>query len=66
MKLYYSNGACSLTVRITLHEMGIPCEYEAVNLKTVSEELKNLEKETQTTNATIAAYCKELGIDTPF
>ena len=34
MKLYYSNGACSLTVRITLHEMGIPCEYEAVNLKT--------------------------------
>jgi glutathione S-transferase len=34
MKLYYSNGACSLTVRITFHEMGIPCEYEAVNLKT--------------------------------
>ncbi len=41
-------------------------EEEAVNLKTVSAALKNLEKEIQTTDATIAAYCKELGIDTPF
>ncbi len=41
-------------------------EEEAVNLKTVSKELKNLEKDIQTTDATIAAYCKELGIDTPF
>ncbi|MBK7812091.1 MAG: N-6 DNA methylase [Saprospiraceae bacterium] len=41
-------------------------EEEAVNLKSVSTELKKLEKEIQTTNASIAAYCKELGIDTPF
>ncbi len=41
-------------------------EEEAVNLKTVSKELKNLEKEIQTTDATIAEYCKELGIETPF
>jgi len=25
-----------------------------------------MEKEIQTTNASIAAYCKELGIETPF
>jgi type I restriction enzyme M protein len=41
-------------------------EEEAVNLKAVSKELKNLEKNIQTTDSTIAAYCKELGIDTPF
>jgi glutathione S-transferase len=34
MKLYYSKGACSLTVRILAHELGIACEFEAVDLKT--------------------------------
>lgn len=34
MKLYFSKGACSLAVRITLNELNIPCEYEAVDLKT--------------------------------
>lgn len=34
MKLYYSKGACSLSVRITLQEIGIPYEQESVNLKT--------------------------------
>jgi glutathione S-transferase len=38
MKLYYSKGACSLAVRIALHEMNIPCEFEAVNLKTKQTE----------------------------
>ena len=34
MKLYYTKGACSLTVRILVHELAIPCEFEAVDLKT--------------------------------
>ena len=33
MKLYYSKGACSLAVRITLNEIETPCDYEAVDLK---------------------------------
>jgi len=33
MKLYYSKGACSLAIRIILHEMGIPSDYEAVDLQ---------------------------------
>ena len=38
MKLYYSKGACSLAVRIQLHEMDIPCEFESVDLKTKKTE----------------------------
>lgn len=34
MKLYYSKGACSLAVRILLHEIGITSEFEAVDLRT--------------------------------
>lgn len=34
MKLYYSKGACSLAVRIVIHEMGLACEFEAVDLHT--------------------------------
>lgn len=34
MKLYYADSVCSLAVRITLHELNIPCEFEAVDLKT--------------------------------
>lgn len=32
MKLYYFNGATSLLVRIVIHELGLPCEYERVDL----------------------------------
>ncbi len=38
MKLYYSKGACSLAVRIILHEIGAACEFESVNLKTKQTE----------------------------
>ncbi|PJD92405.1 MAG: glutathione transferase GstA [Legionella sp.] len=38
MKLFYSKGACSLAIRILLNEMGIPAEYEAVNLQTKKTE----------------------------
>jgi glutathione S-transferase len=38
MKLYFSRGACSLAVRIVLHEIGISCDFEAVDLKTKKTE----------------------------
>lgn len=38
MKLYYSKGSCSLVPRIIIHEIGLRCEYEAVNLKTKETE----------------------------
>lgn len=41
-------------------------EEEAVNLKAVAEELKKLDADMKATDARIAAYCKELGIETPF
>jgi len=34
MKLYYAPGACSLAGRISLHEAGIPADFERVDLKT--------------------------------
>ena len=34
MRLYYSPGACSLAVRIVIHELGLKCHYERVDLKT--------------------------------
>lgn len=34
MKLYYSKGACSLSVRILIHELNLTSEYEEVNLST--------------------------------
>lgn len=38
MKLYYSKGACSLVVRIIINEIGLPCDYESVDLKTKKTE----------------------------
>ena len=34
MKLYYTSHDNSLAVRISIHEMGIKCEYESVDLQT--------------------------------
>ena len=33
MKLYYTPGACSLVVRIIIHEIGLPAQFESVDLK---------------------------------
>lgn len=38
MKLYYSKGACSLAPRIIIHELGVNCDFEAVDLKTKQTE----------------------------
>lgn len=34
MKLFYSKGACSFAVRIIINEIGLPCEYDSVDLAT--------------------------------
>jgi type I restriction enzyme M protein len=41
-------------------------EEEPVDLQVVSGELKTLDNDMQETDAVIADYCKQLGIDTPF
>jgi len=41
-------------------------EEAPVDLATVATELKTLEKDMATTDTTIADFCKELGIDSPF
>ena len=41
-------------------------EEEPVDLEAVSAELKKLDQEMRETDATIADYCKQLGIETPF
>jgi len=41
-------------------------EEEPVDLAAISKELKSVAEESLSTDATIADYCKQLGIDTPF
>lgn len=33
MKLYYTKAACSLVCRIVINELGLPCEFESVDLR---------------------------------
>lgn len=58
MKLYYSKGACSLAVRIVIHEIGIPCEFESVDLKT-----KRTETGTDFLNINPKGYVPTLVLD---
>jgi type I restriction enzyme M protein len=41
-------------------------EEEAVDLKAVSKELRAVAERSRSTDAVIADFCRELGIDTPF
>jgi len=41
MKLYYAKGACSLSVRIIINELGLKCSYESVDLRTKKTESGN-------------------------
>jgi glutathione S-transferase len=38
MKLYYAKGACSLAVRIVIHELRLNVDFESVNLQTKKTE----------------------------
>jgi len=39
---------------------------ESIDINAIAKKLKDLEKETLNTNKELTAFCKELGIDTPF
>jgi len=41
-------------------------EEEAIDLNAVALELRSIDKEVKSTDETIASFCKELGIETPF
>ncbi len=41
-------------------------EEDAIDLTAITQELRELEAQSKTTDATIAQYCTELGIETPF
>lgn len=68
----YSHVAALSEIAENDYNLNIPryvdtFEEEAeVDLKAVSQELKSLEREIQITDANIAPFCNELGIDTPF
>jgi type I restriction enzyme M protein len=68
----YSHIASLAEVKENDYNLNIPRyvdtfeEEEAVDLTLVAEELKGLESEMQETNAVIADFCQQLGIDAPF
>lgn len=68
----YSYVADLDEVRENTYNLNIPRyidtfeEEEPVDLQSVSDELRSLDKDMQETDGVIAEYCKQLGIDTPF
>lgn len=68
----YSHVALLDEVRENEYNLNIPRyvdtfeEEESVDLSAVAKELKILDKDMESTDATIAGYCKELGIEAPF
>ncbi|SHJ62069.1 type I restriction enzyme M protein [Reichenbachiella agariperforans] len=68
----YSHIALIDEVRENDYNLNIPRyvdtfeEEEPVDLAAVANELKSLEKDMLSTDGTIADYCKQLGIETPF
>ncbi|MCL4110747.1 UNVERIFIED_CONTAM: hypothetical protein GTU68_009172 [Idotea baltica] len=68
----YSHVALLSEVKENDYNLNIPRyvdtfeEEEAVDLKAVADELKNLDGEMAKTDQVIADFCNELGIDTPF
>jgi glutathione S-transferase len=57
MKLYYSKGACSLTVRIIINELGLKADFESVDLATKRTETG---KDYLTINPKGAVACLEI------
>jgi type I restriction enzyme M protein len=68
----YSYNATLVEVQENDYNLNIPRyvdtfeEEEAIDLKAVANDLQNLEKDMATTDQTIADFCKELNIETPF
>ena len=68
----YSYAASLDKVRENDYNLNIPRyvdtfeEEESVDIKAVASDLKTLEAEMKTTDETIAGFCNELNIPTPF
>lgn len=68
----YSHVASIESIKANDYNLNIPRYVdtfeaeEAIDLSAISAQLIELDKASQATDATIAAFCKELGIETPF
>jgi type I restriction enzyme M protein len=68
----YSYLASLAEIRENDYNLNIPRyvdtfeEEDSIDLKSISKELKSLDKGMAKTDTEIASYCKELGIETPF
>ncbi|MFL5765946.1 MAG: type I restriction-modification system subunit M [Bacteroidia bacterium] len=68
----YSQLATLEEIKVNEYNLNIPRyvntfeEAEKIDIAAVSRKLKDLEKKIKTTDSVLAAFCKELKIDTPF